>query len=111
MPIRLLLKPFTPIHFVLSDASEKHVSPPDSDPIATSINPYAATEIPLGVDQNDETGTIRRQYLGHEASCKSIGLLYFQGQRVFSEDYKRIVQQTPHIVYRTSKLVKVLLGI
>ncbi|MEM6979991.1 MAG: hypothetical protein AAF539_10015 [Planctomycetota bacterium] len=45
----------------------------------------------------------------------SIYVLYLmlsaKGRVVYSESYKRIVEQTPHIKYRTSKVVWVLLGI
>ena len=34
-----------------------------------------------------------------------------KGQMVFSPEYKEIIRQTPHIKYKTSKIVWVLLGI
>ncbi len=38
-------------------------------------------------------------------------LLSQKGKRIFQEDYQAIVAATPHIKYRTSKLVWILLGV
>lgn len=38
-------------------------------------------------------------------------LLSEKGRVVFSEQYKQVIEQTPHIRYRTSKVVWILLGL
>ena len=38
-------------------------------------------------------------------------LLSKKGSVVFSEEYKQVIAETPHLKYRTSKIVLVLLGL
>ena len=43
------------------------------------LNPYAVTTSTLGVVLGTDAESIRREHLSHEASVKSIGLLYWLG--------------------------------
>ena len=105
----------------------------DNDP---AQNPYAPTvEVNEGLPDESDVESFRRHYLGHEASIKSIGVLYIipgvlfvgglvmtigvilssmlgeKGKVVFSDAYQEAIRQTPHIKYKTSLAVKVSLAV
>ena len=47
--------------------------------IQPELNPYAATSATLATNLGTDAELIRQQHLSHEASVKSIGLLYWLG--------------------------------
>ena len=49
-------------------------------------------------------GTIINGYILYLVLCQ-------KGRTVFSDDYKRVIEQTPHIKYKTSIVVWMLLGL
>ena len=66
----------------MTDESNPYAPPPpEGRPANPSHNPYAPPSARIGTAGGDvgEAETIRRQYLNHEASLRSVGCLYLWG--------------------------------